>query len=52
VTIQVDNIREHMKKIQAAGGKLSGEPMEIPGVGLFVSFIDTEGNRVNLLQPG
>jgi hypothetical protein len=51
VTIQVDNIKEHMKKIAAAGGKLSGEPMEIPGVGLFVSFFDTEGNRVNLLQP-
>jgi len=51
VTIQVDNVKEHMKKIEAAGGKLSGEPMEIPGVGLFVSFFDTEGNRVNLLQP-
>jgi len=51
VTIQVDNIKEHMKKIEAAGGKLSGEPMEIPGVGLFVSFFDSEGNRVNLLQP-
>jgi len=51
VTIQVDNIREHMKKIEAAGGKLSGEPMEIPDVGLFVSFFDTEGNRVNMLQP-
>jgi len=51
VTIQVDNINEHMKKIEAAGGKLAGEPMEIPGVGLFVSFFDTEGNRVNLLQP-
>ncbi|HYW01142.1 MAG TPA: VOC family protein [Candidatus Acidoferrum sp.] len=51
VTIQVDNIKEHMNKIEAEGGKLSGEPMEIPGVGLFVSFFDTEGNRVNLLQP-
>jgi len=51
VTIQVDNIKQHMKKIEAAGGKLSGEPMEIPGVGWFVSFFDTEGNRVNMLQP-
>jgi predicted enzyme related to lactoylglutathione lyase len=51
VTIQVDNFKEHMKKVEAAGGKLSGEPMEIPGVGLFVSFFDTEGNRVNMLQP-
>ncbi len=51
VTIQVDDVKEHMKKIQAAGGKLSGEPMEIPGVGWFVSFFDTEGNRVNIIQP-
>jgi len=28
-----------------------GEPMEIPGVGPYVSFYDTEGNRVSLLQP-
>jgi len=28
-----------------------GEPMEIPGVGQYVSFMDTEGNRVSLLQP-
>jgi hypothetical protein len=24
---------------------------EIPGVGLYVSFFDTEGNRVSMLQP-
>jgi predicted enzyme related to lactoylglutathione lyase len=28
-----------------------GEPMDIPGVGPYVSFFDTEGNRVSLLQP-
>ena len=50
VTIQVDDIKEYVKKIEAAGGKLSGEPMEIPAVGRFASFFDTEGNRVNLLQ--
>jgi predicted enzyme related to lactoylglutathione lyase len=25
--------------------------MEIPGVGGYVSFLDTEGNRVSMLQP-
>jgi len=25
--------------------------MEIPGVGQYVSFEDTEGNRVAMLQP-
>ena len=32
-------------------GTVLGEPMEIPNVGSYVSFIDTEGNRVSMLQP-
>jgi len=51
VVIQVEDIKEHMKIIERAGGKVLGEPMEIPGVGWYVSFLDTEGNRVSLLQP-
>ncbi|TMH31553.1 MAG: VOC family protein, partial [Betaproteobacteria bacterium] len=34
-----------------AGGTVLGEPMNIPGVGAYVSFTDTEGNRVSMLQP-
>jgi hypothetical protein len=51
VVIAVENIKEHMKTVEKAGGKVLGEPMDIPGVGLYVSFIDTEGNRVSMLQP-
>lgn len=51
VVIGVENLDEHMKKVVAAGGKIIGEPMPIPGVGLWVSFYDTEGNRVSMLQP-
>jgi predicted enzyme related to lactoylglutathione lyase len=51
VVIAVDDIQEHMKKVSKAGGKVLGEPMEIPGVGWYVSFLDTEGNRVSMLQP-
>jgi hypothetical protein len=51
IVIAVDNIKEHMKKVAKAGGEVLGEPMEIPGVGLYVSFLDTEGNRVSMLQP-
>ena len=40
-----------MKKVAEAGGKVLGEPLEIPGVGQYVSFSDTEGNRVSMLQP-
>ncbi len=51
VVIGVENINEHMKKVTVAGGKIIGEPMDIPGVGKYVSFTDTEGNRVSMLQP-
>ena len=51
VVIAVDDIKESMKKIADAGGKVLGEPMEIPGIGQYVSFTDTEGNRVSILQP-
>jgi predicted enzyme related to lactoylglutathione lyase len=51
VVIAVDNISASMNKVAAAGGKILGEPMEIPGVGHYVSFLDTEGNRNSMLQP-
>ena len=51
VVIAVDDIHTAMKKIQENGGKVLGEPMEIPDVGLYVSFYDTEQNRVSILQP-
>jgi uncharacterized protein len=51
VVIAVDDIRDSIKKVTAAGGQVLGEPMEIPGVGQYVSFIDTEGNRISMLQP-
>jgi predicted enzyme related to lactoylglutathione lyase len=25
--------------------------MDIPGIGSYVSFVDTEGNRVSMLKP-
>jgi uncharacterized protein len=50
VVIQVEDIRDHIKLIEKAGGKVLGEPMEIPGVGWHASFLDTEGNRVSLMQ--
>ncbi|MDQ3282695.1 MAG: VOC family protein [Acidobacteriota bacterium] len=51
VVIAVDDIQASMRKVTEAGGKVLGEPMEIPGVGLYVSFFDTEGNRSSMLQP-
>ena len=51
VVIAVENIAESMAQVSQAGGIVLGEPMEIPGVGTYVSFIDTEKNRVSMLQP-
>ena len=51
VVIAVDNIQVAMKQVKQAGGEVLGEPMLIPGIGQYVSFNDTEGNRVSMLQP-
>ena len=51
IVIAVDDIKESVQKVTKAGGEVLGEPMAIPGVGQYVSFRDTEGNRVSLLQP-
>lgn len=31
--------------------EMPAKPMEIPGIGSYASFLDTEGNRVSVLQP-
>ena len=51
VVVAVDNIHTAVDKVQKAGGTVLGEPVHIPGVGQYVSFMDTEGNRVSMLQP-
>lgn len=51
IVIAVDDVRAAMQEVADAGGEVLGEPMEIPGVGQYVSFRDTEGNRVGMLQP-
>ncbi len=56
IVIEVNNIHEAMRKVIEAGGKVLGgmasssEPDDMPGVGLFVSILDTEGNNVGLIQ--
>src|SRR5262245_38592518 len=51
IVLAVDDIKKSLKKVTDAGGKVLGGPMEISGVGQYVSFTDTEGNRVSMLQP-
>jgi predicted enzyme related to lactoylglutathione lyase len=51
VVIAVEDIERSITAVEAAGGELAGPPEEIPGVGRFASFSDTEGNQVGMLQP-
>lgn len=51
IVISVGDIKASMQQVADAGGKVLGEPMQIEGVGPYVSFFDTEGNRVSMLQP-
>jgi len=51
LVIAVDDIKESIEALTKAGGKSLGDPVEIPGVGTYASFRDTEGNVVGLLRP-
>jgi len=51
VVISVENLADSIKKVTEGGGKTLSEPVEIPGIGHYVSFTDTEGNRVGMIQP-
>jgi predicted enzyme related to lactoylglutathione lyase len=56
VVISVANLEESIEKVRDSGGKViggakAGEPDDIPGIGRFISILDSEGNRVGMLQP-
>ena len=51
LTIMVDDIKEGIRKVKEAGGTMiQEEPFELPNVGLFASFMDTEGNVMTLYE--
>ncbi len=61
VVISVSDIKKSMEDVKVNGGAILGamddkgnhtmEPTMIPGVGLWISIQDSEGNRVSILQP-
>lgn len=51
VVISVDDLRKHMGIVKKNGGKVLGKPLNIPVIGDFVMFKDTEGNHVGMIQP-
>ncbi|MDQ3008651.1 MAG: hypothetical protein M3Q81_03570 [bacterium] len=50
VTISVESIDECLKKIEAGGGKIIGPKGEVPNMGYFAYFTDTEGSVMGLWQ--
>jgi predicted enzyme related to lactoylglutathione lyase len=60
VVVSVPDVQAAMKAVASAGGKILGsmdekgnhslEPQMIPGVGLWISAMDTEDNRFSILQ--
>lgn len=50
IVIRVDDVDEHTKKIEAAGGKLVMSKREIPSMGWYARVSDTEGNVIGLWQ--
>lgn len=51
IVISVDDVVAHMEMVKRGGGTIEGEPQDIPGIGKFVMFKDSEGNRVCMMQP-
>jgi len=49
--ISVENLTKHMDRVKKAGGKITGKPVDIPGIGKFVMCKDTEGNNIGMLEP-
>ena len=50
VVISVPDMKTAIENVKAADGEMLGEPTNIPGIGLWVSFKDSDGNRVSILQ--
>jgi predicted enzyme related to lactoylglutathione lyase len=50
ITIQVDSIDEALKKIEAGGGTTVQPRTEIPNMGAFGYFKDSEGNTMGLWE--
>jgi predicted enzyme related to lactoylglutathione lyase len=50
ITINVDSIDDALKRVDAGGGTSVRPRTEIPGMGAFAYFKDTEGNVVGLWE--
>ncbi len=51
IVIGVENIKAALEKIITHGGKKVSEITELPNIGLYIRFLDTEGNQLAMIQP-
>ncbi len=51
VVLAVGDCDAAVEKVQASGGKLVGEILDIPGVGRYARVEDTEGNVIAVIKP-
>jgi predicted enzyme related to lactoylglutathione lyase len=50
ITVGVPSIDDSVKRIEEAGGSVVTPRTEIPGMGAFAYFKDTEGNLLGLWE--
>jgi uncharacterized protein len=50
LTIDVDSIDSSLKQVESAGGSVVRPRTEIPGMGAFAYFKDSEGNTLGLWE--
>jgi predicted enzyme related to lactoylglutathione lyase len=50
LTVGVDSVDESMKKVEAEGGTIVRPKTEVPGMGAFAYFKDTEGNVLGVWE--
>ncbi|MDQ4108009.1 MAG: VOC family protein [Actinomycetota bacterium] len=50
ITIDVESIDDALKQVEAGGGSAVRPRTEIPGMGAFAYFKDTEGNVIGLWE--
>lgn len=51
LVIAVEDIKKGKESVLKAGGKILTDITPVEGIGQYVSFEDTEGNRVGMLEP-
>jgi predicted enzyme related to lactoylglutathione lyase len=50
ITIDVDSVEQTLKQVEAGGGRVVQPRTEIPGMGAYAYFTDTEGNTLGLWE--